>query len=339
MPVTPNRILILSYRHVGDALFTTPALRALRRRFPEAHIAAVVGVQAAPILEDSPHLDELIALPRASIREKWEMRRSLASRNFDTGVLFQHTFLNALFLRWLGCRWRAGLDWKGCEALLTHSTPYVENRHEADRYLAVAAALGAGGDGGGLEMPVRAEARAWAEAFLKPGRTTDGPLVGVFPGSSREWAIKRWPAERFAAAADALACEDRADILLLGGPSDREAVEAVEKTMSARPIVAAGQTTLKELAALLERCALLITNDTGPMHLACAVGTRVIDLVGPGNPAKTGPYGPGHIVIQKVPPSSPKEWKGRRDSPMNLISVEEVAAAARGMLRDCPPLV
>jgi len=321
----PKHILVLNYRHVGDVLFTTPALRALRRRFPESYIAVVVGSQAEAILENNPHLNELIVLPRASFREKWSIRHSLMARRFDTGILFQHTFLNTLFLLGIGCRLRAGLAWKGCGPLLTHRTPYLPDRHEVDRYLAIVQTLGARADGAGLEMPLQEPERAWGKAFLEQNGVVPGDLlIGIFPGSSAEWTIKRWPPIRFAAVADTLTRRHGAKILLLGGPSDREAAEEVAEAMATRPINAVSRTDLKQLAALLEQCAMLITNDTGPMHLATAVGTTVVDLVGPGDPRKTGPYGSGHVALQKVPPGSTKSWKKRKGNPMELITVEEV---------------
>ena len=395
MPDDPQRILVLSYRHVGDALFGTPALRALRRRFPQAHITVIVGRQAEAILKENPHIDDLIVLPRTSFGEKWAIRGRLRAGRYDTGILFQHTFLNALFLCTLGCRRRVALDWKGCGPLLTHRAPWEPHRHEADRYLAVVGALGAPGDGGGLEMPVREPERAWAARFLaESGVGTGDRLVGLFPGSSPEWPIKRWPAERFAAVAEALAREHGVRILLVGGPSDAEVASRVVQAMVGpetkdrrpetrdqerhsghpargyspalpvtspesgpehagssavsglsspvsglrRPVLvdAVGKTDLKQLAALLERCELVIANDTGPMHLATAVGARVLALVGPGDPRKTGPYGRGHRFIQKVAPASTKSWKRRKENPMEPITVAEVLRAAIEMLGAAP---
>lgn len=332
----PERILILSYRHVGDVLFTTPALRALRRRFPQARISVIAGRAAAAVLEGNPHVDELLLLPRAAFLEKWKLLPALRRRRFDAGILFQHTLSNALLLPAIGCRVCAGLAWKGCGPLLTHRAPYVADRHEVDRYLAIVQTLGAQPDDRGLEMTVGEAERRWAQAFFTQHRLGESqPVVAIFPGSSAEWAIKRWAPTRFARVADALARKESAAVLLLGGPADEEAVRTVSEALQAPHVNAVGQTNLKQLAALLERCALLISNDTGPMHLATAVGTPVVDLVGPGDPRKTGPYGKGHVVVQKVPPGSTKAWQRRPDRqvPMDLIGVEEVEAIARQQLR------
>ena len=345
----PARILVLGYRHLGDALFLSPMLRALGRRFPDAEIAVTAHGAGATALDHNPHVDRVWRLARRGLGAKLTLLPALRRERYEVGVLAQHSLTNALLLRLVGCRVTAGLATDGCGPLLTHrvAAPTQGVQHEVDRYLAIAAALGAAPDGGGLEFHPTAADREEAAATLArlglagrisanaPGRP---PLVGLFPGSSPAQAFKRWPADRFAALGRWLAGERGAQVLVVGGRDDMEPMQAVSALVAAPHAVDDAPGALGRFAALVAECDVLVTNDSGPMHLATAVGTRVVDLAGPSNPRRTGPYGPGHVVVQKVAPGSPKVWAHAPDPclPMKLIEVADVRAAVDGLLESLP---
>lgn len=345
----PSRILVLGYRHLGDALFLTPMLRALKRRFPRAEIAVTAHGVGAAVLDNNPHVDRVWRLSGRGLAPKLSLLPALRRERYDAGVLAQHSFTNAILLRLAGCRVTAGLAADGCGPLLTHAVgPPAEGvRHEVDRYLAIAAAWGAGADGAGIEFHPTAGDRAEAAATLArlglagrlsaaaPGRP---PLVGLFPGSSFAQAFKRWPADRFAAVGRWLVDERRVRVLVVGGRDDLEAMRAVSAVIGVPHALDDAPGALGRFAALVAECDVLVTNDSGPMHLATALGTRVVDLVGPSDPRRTGPYGSGHVVVQKVAPGSPKEWARAPDPclPMKLIEVADVQAAVDAMLASLP---
>jgi len=340
----PTRIIVLGYRHLGDSLFLTPMLRALKRRFPAAHVAVTAQGAGAAALDQNPHVDRIWRLPGRGIRSKLALLPDLRRERFDCGILAQHSLPYAMFLGLLGCRTRVGLAARGCGPLLSHALPPPTRvRHEADRYLDLAAALGAAPDDSGLEFHTSAADRAAAAATLArlglAGRVSgsgDGrpPLVAVFPGSSPEWTFKRWPTDRFAAVGRWLVEDRGARVLVLGGRDDLAAMREVSATLAAPHGVDDTPGSLGRFAALVAECDVLLTNDSGPMHLATAVGTRVVDLAGPSDPRRTGPYGPGHVVVQKVPPGNPKAWAEASDPtlPMTLITVADVQDALDGML-------
>lgn len=345
----PARILVLGYRHLGDALFLTPMLRALKRRFPRTEIAVTTHGVGATVFDGNPHVDRVWRLAARGLAPKLALVPALRRERYDVGVLGQHSLPNAILLRLIGCRVTVGLATDGCGPLLTHAVaaPADGTQHEVDRYLAIAAALGAETDGGSIEFHPTDTDRAEAAATLArlgvagrlsaaaPGRP---PLVGLFPGSSAAQAFKRWPTDRFAALGRWLVDERRARVLVVGGRDDLEAMRAVSAGLGAPHALDDAPGALGRFAALVAECDVLVTNDSGPMHLATGVGTRVVDLAGPSDPRRTGPYGPGHVVVQKVAPGSPKAWARAPDPclPMKLIEVADVQAAVDALLASLP---
>jgi lipopolysaccharide heptosyltransferase II len=179
--------------------------------------------------------------------------------------------------------------------------------HAVDRYLLIARALGAEPDKPGpsaFPLPHDAGAEAKMDALLAAVDVQMGTVLVALNPSAR-WPTKRWPAESFAAVGDRLQQQVGVRVVVVGGAEDRPVVEAMMRAMRTAPIDLAGKTTMKELIALLRRLQLFITNDSGPMHLAAAVGTPVIVLFGPTDPARTGPYGDGHTILRSGIPCSP----------------------------------
>lgn len=322
----PNRILILGYRHLGDTLFITPALSSLKMKFPYSHLTLLAGKASYELLKGNPAVDELIVLPKISFKEKLKIRKILKRERFDTAILFRHTFLDALFIYFLGIPQRVGLAWKGCGLFLTHKVPYSHNWHEVERYLEIVKLLGASSEDKGLKVFISSRDKEFAKVFLqKRGVTDKDLLIGLNPGSSEKWKIKRWGKERFAQLSDELIKKDKAKIIIFAGPDNDGLTSEITKLMENEPIVLEERVTLKQLAALIGECHLFITNDTGPMHIASAMKTKVIDIVGPSNPKKTGPLGDNVVIIKKDLPCRPCKKRTCEDlSCLRLITVEEV---------------
>lgn len=325
-----RKILTLGYRHVGDTLFTFPALCALKKTFPEAEISCVLGSAAASLLESHDAVEDVIVLSRNAFREKIEIRSKLKKEKFDAAVLFQHTYLNAFLVFALGIPVRAGLDWKGCGRLLTHKIPYDGAWHEAERYLRIVKLLGADG-GKKYVLNITGQERDEAKKMLKGLNIGENDIVaGLFPGTSEKWKIKRWKEERFARLAAELYKTYGAKILVFGGKEDKPCVQQVVSGISSQVIDLCGKITLRQLAAVSSLCHVFISNDTGPMHVAAAAGANVIDICGQSNVQKTGPLGEHAIVLRKNLPCSPcRRLECDHRSCLELITVEDVMDAVK----------
>jgi len=298
---------------------TVPLLRGLRRDHPSAEISLMVMDAFADAPVPSRLYDRLLRFPLQGLTRtlvanapEWspaleELRtfiRESVSQPFDLAINLDHTDTSALVMALVPAARRSGLFQRPNRAR-SISGPWMTYLRASARSREFTAfhlvdlfswAGGVARDSAGLDIELALAERNWASEFLAAHSVSSRPLIAMMLGASSE--SKRWPADRFAALADALE-PDLGDIVLVGGPGERELASVFRKAVR-RPVVdATGETTIRGLAALLERCRLLVTNDTGPMHMATAVGTRVIDISsGPVSAHETGPYGDGHLVIE-----------------------------------------
>jgi len=304
-----SRILIIKPSSLGDIVHALPTVAALRRRFPSARITWLVKREWAAVLEGNPHLDAVLALDL--LPKDWPAAwRAVRAGRFDT-VLDLQGLLRSALLGWIsGAPVRIGFanGREGSPWFYTERVPVPSlSMHAVDRYLITAKYLGA--DPGEVKpsdfpLPHDAQAEARIEVLLAAAGVQAGAtLVAINP--SARWDTKQWPSESFATVGDRLQQNGAARVVLIGGRDERHVGKQVMRAMRTAPIDLMGQTTLKELIALLRRARLLVTNDSGPMHLAAAVGTPVIALFGPTDPARTGPYGAGHTVLRSGVPCSP----------------------------------
>jgi lipopolysaccharide heptosyltransferase II len=323
-----RNILVLSRMHIGDCLFTTPALRALREAFPDARIVVTVPESNRDLLIANPNVDELLPRPRSGLRAKREFVRSVRARGFDLVISFQErTLFYALAARFSGARMTAATLYWPTRALYRRVGRRVIGEHEVEKYATIVETLGMPRPTTPPELYVSEEHETSAAAKLQEaGWPPAGKVVGLNPGATMD--RKRWPADRFAAVGDRLAAEGYR-IALLGGPGDVMLGREIAGRMTAPTLLLAGRLRLGETAAALRRCALVISNDTGPMHMAAALGVPVVALFGPTPPNQFGPLGPRRILLH-----------GRAGCPecarpcMHAISVEECVAAARQLLEE-----
>lgn len=359
-------ILIVKLSAIGDVIHTLPSLAALRRSYPDADITWVVEEAAADLLTGHPDLDRVVVSRRkawmrdfrrgkivAPLREMRAFLRVLRSRPYDLVIDFHGLFKSGVIVLLSGGKRKLGYDslQEGSGLFYNEKIPEAMEKHAVDRYLDFVRYLT--GEGGaaapkfiivpeeealGLSgLPLRQEPPEGGESLEKGGgeresgggRKPKGLFVAVSPVAF--WETKLWEDDKFAELGDRIRQELGISVVLTGGeagPLDR-----IQARMTTEAVNLGGRTTLRELAALYQHAALVVTTDSGPMHLAAAVGTPVVALFGPTDPDRTGPYGPGHRIIRRGLSCSPcfrKACKAPRC--MTDISVEEVFAAVRDLL-------
>jgi ADP-heptose:LPS heptosyltransferase len=308
-----NNILIMKLCCVGDVLFTTPAVRALRQGFPKAHLAYMVGSWSKGAIEDNPHLDQIITYnaPEHSSQRLPAYVRTLSCllelrhRKFDLAVIFHRASFAGLFARLAGIPRRIGLDYGGRGRHLTRRVTFDSGKHEVDRYLDVVTALGCEPAGAQTEMRVTKENEKSARELLqahgvKPKDRIVAVLAGGGENPGTSMPTKRWAADRFARLIDEMVRRFQVKVLLVGGPGDEEVVSTVVSQIRSQAVNLVGKTTFKQLAAVLRRCRLFIGGDSGPLHIAAAVGTPTVGIFGPSDPRLVAPRGMDEISVDEV---------------------------------------
>lgn len=309
-PSGPKKILLIRPDHLGDLLFLTPILRHLRQSLPKAHLSLLVGPWGLPIVQNNPHVDQILTcdFPGFTRTEKpspWQPYRylqkqahALKRHRFDTAIIFR-------FDHWWGA-WlaaaahiphRVGYATDSVRPFLTAPLPYVAGQHEVEQNWRLAQFFISGQTDfftrntiGKTEFFVPDAARQWAEDWLSANHIRPNrPLVVIHPGAGA--AVKLWRTDAWAQVMDVLAAEFSAEFVLSGGPSERALCAAVAEKTSARVVDAAGETNLPQIAAIMAQATLVIGSDTGPVKLAAAVGARTLSLYGPVDAEKFGPWG------------------------------------------------
>ncbi len=310
---TPRTVLVRGVNWLGDAVLSLPAVEALRRLYPDATIGVVAPERLAPLWRMQPGVDVVESFEAApglaGLRDDLRLAGRLRRQGWELALAFPNSFRSALLPALARVPRRVGFATDGRRWLLTDrltKTDEVRGAHQVDQYLALVRSLGYEGPLPPLRLTVDAERLGWAEALLERHQPSGGrrPVVGIHPGATYGPA-KRWFADRFASVAEAAANELGALVLIFGRPG--EAPWAAEAA-SARPgqvLDVTGHTDVAALAALLAQSDILVCNDSGPMHVAAAVGTPVVALFGSSDPARTGPVGPGHVVVREPVECSP----------------------------------
>lgn len=313
----PRNILIIKPSSLGDIVHALPVLHGLRAKYPEAHIAWLVGTGFAPLLDGHPKIDELIRFDRARFGrmwrspaifvEFWRLVAEIRRRRFDLVVDLQGLIRSGL-MAWLSGGWSVGFAEAREFAWAFYSRrvrPAAAAVHAVEKNLAVAAACGVTIKTPEFDLAVTEAERTSARALLAEnglGRP-DAAFLAVLPGA--RWASKQWPAARFAELIDRLAAEGRPRCVLLGAPSERWIAEAIVEACKSPPVDLVGRTNLRQLTAVLELSEQVICLDSGPMHIAAALGKPLVALFGPTNPQRTGPYSASARVVTHAVPCAP----------------------------------
>lgn len=334
----PRRILVVKMSSIGDVLMATPVARALREAFPHAHLAWAIDQRCAAVVEGNPYLDELLVMQRDSgcildLCGYW--RETRRRPPFDWTIDLHGLARSALVTIASRAPVRIGL------AGTREGSRFAYNRvvqpppsavHRVDYYAAAIEELGIPVRDRRMLLPRLPEHTAEAQELLDEEVPGTGPLVAMSLTAGR--MQKCWHVERFAALADRLIGEHGCRVLVIGSAADRPHMAALLAAMRHRPGNLVGRIGLKTVAEVIRACQLFISADTGPMHIAAAVGTPTVALFGPTDPALYGPYGTVHQVIRKPCRCAPR-WRRpvcRDRECMRAITVAEVEAAAVALL-------
>ena len=325
-----DNILIIKPGAIGDLLQLTPVIRALKSRYPQSDISLLVGSSAtAELFHYNAHVSETIVFDKTgahrSLRSLLKLWRLLRGNEYDLVINFQRSNLKTWFLA------SAAFP---CRVLVYHK---ARSRivHAVVNYLETVAPLGIVASKLDPELSLSAEDRTFAEKIIFSLGGAGKPLIALNPGASHP--VNRWAADRFAALADMLTQNLAARVIIVGGKEDASLADEIAAKTGSKPLNTTGKASLLQLGALLEQCDVLVSGDTGPMHIAAAVGTRVVALFGAADPERTGPGGGGHRVIQAkgvpcVPCRSRRCVNKAYLECMEKISVSLVYETIRGMI-------
>jgi ADP-heptose:LPS heptosyltransferase len=340
LPEPPRTVALVRASRIGDFVCATPAFRALRVAVPGARITLIALPMIRALAERSPHLDRFEAFPgypgiaeqRFDARRAARFFRKMQAERFDLAVQMHGSGVNSNpFTLMLGARATAGFVREGDPpGRLAAALPVPGGLHEVRRVLALMTFLGASSRGERTEFPLRPEDHAEAEALLAGA---ERPLIGLHP-SARE-ATKRWAPGRFAAVGAALRRGHGGTVVVLGGPEERPLVQEVARGAGPPCIGLAGRTSLPVLGGVIARLAVLVTNDSGPAHIAYALGTPTVTIFGGTDPAVWGPPpDTRHAVLAHEVPCRPCDHAvcPVGDLCLEGVTVRQVVEAAERVL-------
>jgi heptosyltransferase-2 len=340
-----KRVVVRGTNWVGDSVMSVPALRALRRVLPDAKITLVIRPGVRGLFADADFIDELLVYDRRSMFSAFGQVREWKKRNFDLALLFQNAFEAALIPFLAGVPLRLGYATESRQALLSHPLALPDwrsTRHEVFYYLYLVTALEQllyqtsticeADPDASLELSESRRQEA-ARILQAIGVNSDRSIVAICPGSINSRA-KRWPAESFAQLADRL-LEERRQVVLVGSKAEEDVSQEVTSRMRNKPVVLTGKTTIDQLTSVLGVVDLVLTNDTGPAHIAAALGRPTLVIFGPTNPLTTRPFSGQAEILRHPPECAPCML---RDCPidhrcMTAITVEEVLEQSNVMLK------
>ncbi|MFO0868989.1 MAG: lipopolysaccharide heptosyltransferase II [Pirellulales bacterium] len=330
------QVLIVRLSAIGDCLLTLPLANAIKERYPRSRITWVVEKAAAPLLQNHPAIDRLIELPRGWLRspsEVWRLRRQLQQESYEIAFDPQSLSKSAVVAWLAGAPRRVGFarpQGRELAPLLNNVNVEPTSDHLVDRQLELLHAVSIRWPEVRFQIPNSVAARQWVSLWLDPLPLSQG-FVALNPGAT--WESKRWPTERYGQLAHRLAEQTGLRSLVVwGGRREREWAEHVV-AQSAGQATLAPATSLPELAAILRRARLFIGSDTGPLHLAAAVGTPCVGMYGTTRPEHCGPYGTQHRALQVYYQAGTS--RQRRQAPntaMREITVEMVLDACQQLL-------
>ena len=310
----PQRILLIQLSAIGDTILAIPAIRAIRNRFPNVHLAMVASSINLQYLENCPYIDQHIPCRLEEVmKSPWKLIGfilALRRQEFDWVIDFEHWAKGtALIAHGSGAPRQIGFRSAGQHRhyLFTDIVEHVPGQHEVVNFLKIARLLGCPIRETGLEVWLKREDWDWAKEFFDEMEIDlNRPVIAIHPEAGRRGAPRRrFPQDRFVSVIDTLVERHNAQIILTGAPSEVELSQQIASQTQSSCIVAAGKTHINQLAALFANADFVICGNCGPMHLAAAAGTPVIALHGPTNPSQWAPWGNGHTILHVDVPCSP----------------------------------
>lgn len=343
---SPDSILIVKLSAIGDVVHSLPVVEVLKKNFPNARIDWLVEEEASKIIDGHSAVDHVVVSRRKSwqrrllrggqcksvIREILQFSKELRSWKYDLVIDLHGLFKSGILTGLSRGKRKIGMSGATEGGWLFYNERPISvnyNQHAIDRYLKVTEYLKCKSNNSwNGDIFVFKSDKRFIDDVLNTNDLWERPFIAVNPVA--RWETKLWEPERFAALADRLRDDLSCDVVFTGSGHDRVIIEYISKMMKKKPINMAGQTSLKELAYLYTRCKTLVTTDTGPMHIAAAMGCRVVALFGPTAPLRTGPYGEGHEIIRADIECSPCFKKRcKHMTCMKDITVDMVFDAAK----------
>ncbi len=346
VPAQPRRILCIRMSAVGDVINTLPALEAIRISFPEAHIAYMVEDRAFGVIDQHPSVNEVILYPRKRwvqmlrnprqwrtvISELLALRRHMRETGFDVVLNFQSNLKGAIFSVMSGARVRVGFSSntsKENSHLFNHINVTPEGGeliNRVDKFIALASAIGADPERAAYRLPYLPPSAERVNKWIKEHNLSDYAVI--HPGTSDFGASKRWLPERFSELAQRLNQEMGLVPIITWGPGEQSLAQQIVDASGGSARLAMQTAHLLDLAEITRDARLYVGCDSGPLHLASAVGTPSVALFGPKDPRTYGPYNPRSRVVQKA--TDTRAYTGE----MINITVEDVMQACRELLNE-----
>ncbi|MDD2679600.1 MAG: glycosyltransferase family 9 protein [Candidatus Omnitrophica bacterium] len=354
-----KKILVINPFGIGDVLFTTPALRAIKEKYPPSFIGYWCNQRVKPLVASNPNVDKVFALSRGDLKKiyresffsgTWNtlrLIRQLRKEHFDICLDFSLDHRYSLLAKIIGIPARIGFNYKGRGRFLTHKIAITgyHDKHAVEYYLDLLRLLNIEAEDKSLELAVPDSVRTKARNILAArGIEADDLLVGIAPGAGGSWGkdagYKHWPALKFAQVAQRLVGELKAKVIILGDESERPIADVMVNAMRHKPVDLTGSTNLEILPAVIKELQLLICNDGGPMHMAVALGVKTVSVFGPVSELVYGPYPEhrNHVVLKWDGLCRPcyKNFKlpacDRDKECLKSVSVEDVFKASSALL-------
>ncbi len=342
----PARILITRLRFIGDVVLTLPLIEALKNKYPDAELYYLTEKSVGEILIGHPDLEEVIMLDRDAIENlPWRKKsiehlgfiNKLRNYKFDMVIDLFCNPRSALLTLATGAKIRVGFDVRLRGIVYNHKIRRGASIRVVDAYLDCLRTLGIDVDREVPHLPLLKDERRWATDWLRENSLSQNlPLIGFNPGAS--WPAKMWQPEQFAGLGDNVIDMLNGQVLITQGPGQRELVRQVSDLMKHPPVIA-DLLPIRRLSALIEQCDAYVSNDSGPMHIAAAVGTRTIGIFGPSDPAIWFPYSEssGHLSVKPdVAFCCGKNFCAEPRSCISTISVDQVYRLVRQALEASP---
>ncbi|MDD5560547.1 MAG: glycosyltransferase family 9 protein [Candidatus Omnitrophica bacterium] len=354
-----KKFLIINPFGIGDVLFTTPVIKAIKGRYADSFIGYWSNLRVKPILESNPQINMVFALSRGDLKKIYQesffkgvwsaikLAREIKKEHFDICLDFSLDHRYSLFAKIIGIGRRIGFNYKGRGRFLTNRMDIdgYHDKHVVEYYLELLKFLDIPACERDLFLAVPSNREVKARNMLAASGIEENDLViGVAPGAGGSWGkdalCKHWPALKFAQAGDRLVDELKAKVLILGDESEQGIAEVIVHAMRNKPVNFTGKTGLEILPGIIKQCDLVITNDGGPMHMAVALGVKTISVFGPVSEKVYGPFPAGseHVVLKQDMDCRPCYNNFRlavceRDREcLRQVSVEAVFDAAAGLL-------
>ncbi len=355
-----NKFLIINPFGIGDVLFTTPAIRAIKQSQPDSRISFWCNERAAGILKSVPDVEGIFALSRGDLKKIFEqsffsgVKKALnlffkiKKEHFDVALDFSLDHRYGCVSKFSGIKKRIGLNYRNRGRFLTDKIDIQDGysgKHVVEYYLDLLKFLNIKPKEKRLFLTVSDTDKMKSSLLLESfGLKENDLLIGIAPGAGASWGknakFKHWPVIRFAQLAERITEVFGAKVLILGSPSERPIAEAISYSMKKKPVDLVGRITLEELPAVISNLKLLVANDGGVLHIAVALGIKTVSIFGPVDERVYGPYpeSPAHIVIKKDLLCRPCYKNFRLDicnmdrECLNSISTNEVFDAARAQL-------